>query len=292
MPSTPPVPRPVLRPGVHVVRRDDRHLQVGVEPPRAAVLPDTPATRRLLEVLRRGEPLEPATPEQERLLRLLRQHELLVDATGRDAVLRGAADRCAAAGLLAAAGDEAPRLAAARARTRVAVEAPVDLRSGLVRLLRSAALDVAAERAGADLVVVLSDTVLPREALDPLVREGRPHLVVEPRPGGLEIGPLVAPGATACLRCVDAHRAEADPRRAMVLEQCVEATRTVGAVPRDPALLAAASALAASEVTCWADGGRPLTWSGSLLLRPGTPPEHQRWRRHPHCGCAWDQLAG
>ena len=287
-----PVARPVLRPGVHVVRRDDRHLQVGAEPPRAVVVPDSPAARQLLESLRLGEVVEHPTPEQARLVARLAGHGLLVDQVERDEVLRGATDRSAAAGLLATTGADAARLLAIRARTQVAVQAPVDLRSGVVRLLHSTGLDVAPEPDGADLVMVVSDTVLPREVLDPLVRDARPHFVVEPRRDGVEVGPLVVPGATACLRCVDAHRAEQDPRRAMVLEQCVEAHRTVGPVPRDPALLAAATGLAVREVAGWADGEQGLSWSASLVLRPGEHPAHHVWRRHPHCGCSWDRLAG
>ena len=42
---------PRLRPGLVVVRRDDRHLQVGLEPPRRVVLPDLPDVRRLLDDL-------------------------------------------------------------------------------------------------------------------------------------------------------------------------------------------------------------------------------------------------
>ena len=46
-----------LRPGVGLARRDAHHLQLGVDPPLAAVLPDTPAVRRLLVELAHGAPL-------------------------------------------------------------------------------------------------------------------------------------------------------------------------------------------------------------------------------------------
>ena len=39
--------RHVLRPGFTVARRDDEHLQVGLDP--AVVLPETAAVRRLME---------------------------------------------------------------------------------------------------------------------------------------------------------------------------------------------------------------------------------------------------
>ncbi len=289
----------VLRPGVHVVRRDDRHLQVGLEPPQAVVLPDDAPTRRLLEQLRAGEPPVPGPvpglvpgSEQARVLATLDARGLLVPVATRDRVLRAAADRHAAAGVLAGWGPAAGERLANRAATRVAVTAPVDLRSDAVRLLRSSGLAVAAPADRSDMALVVSDVVLPRAELDALVRAGRPHLVVGPHRHGLEVGPLVVPGTTACLRCVDAHRAERDPRRSVVLEQYAEATRAAGPVPRDPALLAAAVGLAVRDVVCWADGEVPLSWSASLVLRPALAPEHHEWRRHPHCGCAWDELAG
>lgn len=290
-PAPRPAPRPVLRPGVHVVRRDDRHLQVGLERPRVVVLRDDPATRGLLEALRVGAPTA-GRPEQAQVLAALEEHDLLVDRALRDEVLRRAPDRAAGAGVLAASGSAAADLMVARSQVAVGVSAPVDVRSDALRLLRCSGLASASDPERADLTLVVTDTVLPRAELDALVRSGRTHLVVAPHGDGMEIGPLVVPGTTACLRCVDAHRAERDPGRSMVLEQCSVETRAAGPVPRDPALLAAAVALAVREVVSWADGGAPLSWSASLVLQPGLPPEHRVWRRHPHCGCAWDELAG
>lgn len=290
MPAVRAVARPVLRPGVHVVRRDDRHLQVGLDPPHAVVLPDVAPVRRLLERLRSGETAE-LGPEHARILATLEERGLLVDAGARERVLRGAADPHAAAAVLASAGSAAEERMAGRSAAPVEVTAPVDLRSDAVRLLRSSGVTLAAPGAGSGLTLVVSDVVLPRADLDPLVRAGRPHLVVGPHDDGFEVGPLVVPGTTACLRCVDAHRAERDPRRSVVLEQYAEATRAVAPVPRDPTLLAAAVAMAVRDVVCWADGEAPLSWSASLVLRPGVAPERREWRRHPHCGCAWDQLA-
>ena len=50
--------RPVLRPGLHVVRRDDRHLQLGLDPPDRLVLPDRPGLRDALTRLDRRPPAE------------------------------------------------------------------------------------------------------------------------------------------------------------------------------------------------------------------------------------------
>jgi len=45
--------RPVLRDGLCVVRRDDRHLQVGLDPPDRLVLADRPGLRDTLTHLER-----------------------------------------------------------------------------------------------------------------------------------------------------------------------------------------------------------------------------------------------
>ena len=95
----------------------------------------------------------------------------------------------------------------------------------------------------------------------------------------------MVPGATACLRCVDAHLDEGDGRRGMVLRQI-----TGTPAPVDPATRAAATALAVRDVVGYVDGDRPATWSATTLLGPAPGLEHREWLRHPHCGCCWGDL--
>ena len=103
-------------------------------------------------------------------------------------------------------------------------------------------VDLAADRSDPDAtaaLVVASGEHL-RARLDPLVRAGLPHLLLTCGARGATLGPLVVPGVTACLRCLDAHHGERDPRRAMVLEQSARGTAEE---PVDPALLAAGRGL-------------------------------------------------
>ena len=81
--------------------------------------------------------------------------------------------------------------------------------------------------ARAEVTLVLADGEPRRDDVDGHVRDGRAHLVVAATAYGFTIGPFVLPGATACLRCVDAHLGQHDPRRAVVLEQ-------VGGLPDGP----------------------------------------------------------
>lgn len=243
---------PRLRPGLHVVRRDDRHLQVGVDPPWRAVLPDDPDVLRLLDDLTAGRPPCPATAAAHRALLALAQSDLLVDP------------------------EPAPPV------VPIAVEGAGPTAAEAVRILRTAGREVV-PAARADLALVLADGEPRRADVDEHVRDGRAHLVVAATAYGFTVGPFVVPGSTACLRCVDAHLGQHDPRRAVVLEQ-------VGGLPvgpRDAGLTALAAGWAVRDLLSYAAGGRPSTWSATVEIGPDLAPRHREWTRHPHCGCSW-----
>ncbi|MDP2774844.1 MAG: hypothetical protein Q8O61_14930, partial [Nocardioides sp.] len=157
------------------------------------------------------------------------------------------------------------------------------------RLLRLSGAGVAGPGELADVWLVASTGEVTRSVLDDLLREGTPHLVLRGALGSLQLGPFVVPGLTACLRCVDAHHAETDPRRALVVEQVALAPGTEGP-PSDPALQALAVAWAVRDLLRFVEGDRPSTWSATHHLGPTDAPSTQQWRRHPHCGCAWDVI--
>ena len=58
-----------------------------------------------------------------------------------------------------------------------------------------------------------------RETSTRYVRADVPHLLVRDAGARVTVGPFVEPGRTACLRCVDAHVGEGDPRRPVLVEQ-------------------------------------------------------------------------
>jgi hypothetical protein len=76
---------------------------------------------------------------------------------------------------------------------------------------------------------------------------------------------------------------EHDPRRALVVEQVAETE-----VPRDPVVQHLALAWAVKDLVAWADGDEPSTWNATVVLGAAALPERRVWRRHLHCGCAWD----
>jgi hypothetical protein len=288
----PPAPaRPALRPGVPVVRRDDHHLQVGIDPPAALVVADTPVARRLLEDLRCGVEPTLGPPEAGLILTRLGARGLLVDVAARDTALAAAGDRAAVTAAFAQFGDDTPRRLAARAAATVRIDAPPEAASVVARLLLSAGISPSEAGEDAAAALVVAGAGLTRERLDPLVTAGVPHLVVAPAAAGLAVGPFVVPGTTACQRCVDAQEAERDPRRPMLLEQCGPDRLAGGPPPRDLALLTVGLALAVRDLVSFVDGDRPATWSTTVLVEPDLTLSRRTWRRHPHCGCAWDQLA-
>ncbi len=141
-----------------------------------------------------------------------------------------------------------------------------------------------------DLVIVLGVGEPPRDLLDDLVRQDTTHLMLTARATvGVEIGPLVQPGLTACHRCVDAHRGEQDPRRPVVVEQVARIVDTLGDEPLDPLLTGLASAWAVRDALRHLEGDQPCTWSTSWEVGPREAPLPHAWRRHPHCGCAWNE---
>lgn len=308
--------RLVLRPGVHVLRRDADLLQVGLDPERALLLPDRDDVRALLAAL-----TDPAAAvDDERYdgatIRLLADSGLLVDA---DVLLPLAPDgpttqgpagsRAGVAALAAHDGDASAALLMARACTRVELltcgsPEAVGVASSLSSLLTTAGLPhVTADHGAAPaehdasppagLVGVLVAVGEPdREHLDAWMRAAVPHLLLRLVEGRAVLGPFVEPGRTACLRCVDAHHTDVDPSWALLVVQYAAAVSRgrVDTLPEpvDPMLATLAAAWTARELVSHAEGRRPATASTTLRLDPHlTALETHRWLRHPACGCSW-----
>jgi hypothetical protein len=248
------------------------------------VLPDTAGVRRLLADLDAGRGLESLSPEAGLAYERLVDAGLVVERADLAAAARGARRRAAAAAF-ASHGPAAPARLASRAACRVALTAPEPWHSAATDLLNVAGLPVVAAEEMATVTLFVSCGEPPRSHVDVLVRDDRVHLLLALLPDGARLGPFVVPGVTACLRCLDAHLAELDPRRGLVLEQLEDdVTRPV---PCDPVLAPAALAMAARELTSYAEGDRPATWSATVELTGELTFPRRTWRRHPHCGCSW-----
>lgn len=250
-----------LQPGLRLVRRDADHLQLGVDPPELVVLPDHPDVRVLVDDLVRGQPC------------------------GRlSEVAMRALSRIVASGLARPAGHEHERRRRL-ASLPVEVVASTETSAALAPLLSGAGL-VPATSQHRVAALVVADAEVSRGALDPLVRDGVPHLVVTGSSATPVVGPFVVPGTTACVRCVDAHRGEHDPRRALVVEQLASVPPLTSG-HADVLLRSIALAWAVRDVVTFLEGGRPSTWSATVRVDADLAPAPRVWLRHPHCGCSW-----
>lgn len=244
--------RPVLRPGFRVVRRDDRHLQLGLDPPERLVLPDQPG---LLEAL-----TEPARTPPRHL------HDVL--------------DELVRAGWVVDAGARA-RSSAGRAPFAATVDAGLD--ALLARTCTAAG--IAREATGvARLVATVGE---PRRSVsDALMRDDTPHLWLAVLPTSVRIGPYVEPGRTACLRCVDAHLGDVDPRRATVLHQ-LEELASAPVTDADPCLTQLGVSFAVRDLVRLLDGEPSAVRSATVSVTGELQVTRRDWLRHAHCGCAW-----
>ncbi|WP_433558067.1 TOMM precursor leader peptide-binding protein [Pseudonocardia xinjiangensis] len=136
-------------------------------------------------------------------------------------------------------------------------------------------------------LVVLADALAPEpERVTELHAGGTAHLSTRMRDGVGIVGPLVLPGRTACLGCLDLLRSAHDPGWPTVAAQLVgRAGRGDPAAVRATAALAAAQVLAALDAT--AGGGPPpptLDTTIELDVVAGTLVR-RTWSPQPGCGC-------
>ena len=291
-PSTPQPPtprpsfpeRPALRPGVRVVRRGHGRLQVGLLPGERLLLPDDPAVRALLDAVAAGERPDLGSDRVCGWALALLEHGLVVDRDEVAVLMGGGLPRPVVHAALAQAGAGAGERLAGRSSASVGLEADGSWREETLVLLAEAGLRCAQRGEPATVRLLVSpDGELPRRSLDAWMRSGAAHLAVSNVAGRVRVGPLVAPGLSACVRCVDAHAADRDPGHGLVVEQ----HGPVADEPCDPLLMRLALALAVRDLASYVEGGLPATWSATVAVEPELRLERQEWTRHPRCGCAW-----
>jgi bacteriocin biosynthesis cyclodehydratase domain-containing protein len=151
---------------------------------------------------------------------------------------------------------------------------------------RAAAAAARAARPGTrpDLAVLVGRHSLDLRAA--LMCEQIPHLAASADEAIGVVGPLVIPGRTACLRCLDLTRSDRDPAWPLILAQLN------GRQPDPPAcdapLAAAVAAQAAAQALAFIDRDAPAgaVTDGTLeLVLPGWQWRRRTWPRHNGCSC-------
>ena len=97
----------------------------------------------------------------------------------------------------------------------------------------------------------------PAELPAALMRQRMPHLVALRREAIGVVGPLVLPGRTACLGCVELARSDRDPAWPFILAQLAGQAAQPAACAAT--LAAAVAAQAASQLLTFLDRARPPT---------------------------------
>jgi hypothetical protein len=133
-------------------------------------------------------------------------------------------------------------------------------------------------------LVIVTDAVDVDDLGRSLVAADTPHLVVSCRELIGRVGPLVEPGASACLFCLQLARRDVDSGWSDVWRQ--QATQSS---PDADALLVGTTAhLAAAHVVDWLTGGRPPSWGGFVeVVAPHGAVTTRSLAPHPECGCTW-----
>lgn len=149
----------------------------------------------------------------------------------------------------------------------------------------------------ADLTVVATETAEPDRVLGAaLIRADQPHLIVRTVGDLAVVGPLVLPGLSACLRCLDLTRAGADPEWPDLLAQlCRTRVPSPEVLTRWAVATALVQILAAlryvsgTAASTGPASHRPPETLGATLELTGSElaPRLRRWPGHPGCGCGW-----
>ncbi|ABK53540.1 UBA/THIF-type NAD/FAD binding protein [Acidothermus cellulolyticus 11B] len=126
---------------------------------------------------------------------------------------------------------------------------------------------------------------------DAALRGHTPHLLAFVRDLTGVIGPLVSPGRSPCLRCLEAARAARDPRWPLIAAQLAsDPPRKRRAC--DVVLATLVAAIAALQVLAFVDGRRPATVGATVeMTLPDWRFRRRRWSMHPDCGCGWPSNA-
>ncbi len=315
--------RPALKPGLLPVWRNRDTLQVGIDPRRAVALTGMRAVAPLLglldgsrdraQILAAAEDLGIPAAAADRVITLLAAAGALHDfpASTYRMLPQGLRSRLApelaTAALAHGDSDGGARILARRQDACVRVHGTGRVGLSVASLLAAAGVGLvvcagklpgipspadadphaarAQPRGHRPDLVVLTDWNR-RELPDALARQGIPHMSAAASEAIGVVGPLVLPGRTACLRCLDLARAERDPAWPLILAQATGRATDPPACDTVLAAMVAAQATAQALVRIDRPAAQSPVTNGTLeLVLPGWQWRRRTWTAHPRCGC-------
>lgn len=297
--------RPALKSGLLPVWRDEDTLQIGIDPRRAIALSGMrqaacvigllDGSRDPAQVIAAAAECGVTKSATERILTLLAAGGVLDDFPANTLRALPGASRGRLAATLATAslayrdGDGGARSLARR--RGVAVWVCGDRLVGLWVSKLLNASGVTEVKLGAGQVKRPDFAVLvgrqPPELVATLARDRIPHLAVLASEAIGVVGPLVIPGRTSCLHCLDQVRASYDPAWPLILAQVLNRRAAPDAC--DAVLAASVAAQTAAQALAAIDKApvASAAVNGTLeLVLPDWRWRRRTWRPHPACPCA------
>jgi bacteriocin biosynthesis cyclodehydratase domain-containing protein len=297
--------RPALKSGLLPVWRDRDTLQIGIDPRRAIAMSGMGRAGPVIGLLDgsrdRGQVVTAAASlgipagVTERVLMLLAAGGALDDFPASTLRALPAASRSRLAAELATASlayrdpDGGARSLARRKDVAIWITGERRIARSMARILLASGVAQirigAAQQRRPDLAVLVGRPPLDLQAA--LAADGLPHLAVLASEAIGVVGPLVIPGRTSCLRCLDYIRAGRDPAWPLILAQI--STRRPDPPACDAVLTASVAAQAAAQVLTAIDKTptATATVNGTLeLVLPDWRWRRRTWPPHPACACS------
>ncbi|MEU7831847.1 hypothetical protein [Nonomuraea sp. NPDC049129] len=134
-----------------------------------------------------------------------------------------------------------------------------------------------------DLVILAPVTPLDGVLVNDLTVLSIPHLLVSAFEGHGSVGPLVLPGETACLHCLDLARRDTDPAWPIVTARL--GGYPPGEIACDATLATLVAAAATGHALAYIDGRDPVVTNGTLDVMPDWQWKTRSWTQHPQCRC-------
>jgi hypothetical protein len=299
--------RPALRAGLLPLWRGPDTIQIGVDPRRAVALTGVGAAAALFGLLDGSRDREQLVAAAglvgipgllaEQTLTLLGSAGLLIDFPA--ALLRALAPdkraqllpELAGASLARQDADGGAQQLARRAAATVQIRGQGRIATAIAEVLTASGVAVApapdGQAAAARREPLPTLVILAGQLPGPAARPMRPpHLAVTADEAIGVVGPLVRPGVSACLRCLDLTRADLDPAWPLILAQL--SGRHAEPAACGAALAAAVAAQAATQALMFVDqptAAAPAENATLELVQPGWEWRRRTWAAHPACTC-------